>query len=102
MDIIGPMPNATRRGNRFILTIVDHATRYPEVIPLRNVETQTVAGALVNYRSRMGFPSEIITDLGTSHTSKLMKRLGRGGHSHKYPEALLQRDHPCAVCNKRG
>ncbi|XP_078246884.1 uncharacterized protein LOC144588290 [Pogona vitticeps] len=75
VDIIGPMPNATKRGNRFILTIVDHATRYLEAIPLRNIETQTVAEALVNYMSRMGFPSEIITDLGTSFTSRLMKRL---------------------------
>ncbi|XP_078235026.1 uncharacterized protein LOC144583991 [Pogona vitticeps] len=75
VDIVGPLPKATKRGNRFILTIVDHATRYPEAIPLPNIETNTVADALVGYMSRMGFASEIITDLGTSFTSKLMKRL---------------------------
>ena len=75
VDIVGPLPKATKRGNRFILTIVDHATRYPEAIPLSNIETNTVADALVGYMSRMGFASEIITDLGTSFTSKLMKRL---------------------------
>ncbi|XP_078233603.1 uncharacterized protein LOC144583544 [Pogona vitticeps] len=75
VDIVGPLPKATKRGNRFILTIVDHATRYPEAIPLTNIETNTVADALVGYMSRMGFASEIITDLGTSFTSKLMKRL---------------------------
>ncbi|XP_078250271.1 uncharacterized protein LOC144589471 [Pogona vitticeps] len=75
VDIVGPLPKATKRGNRFILTIVDHATRYPEAIPLTNIETNTVADALVGYMSRMGFVSEIITDLGTSFTSKLMKRL---------------------------
>ncbi|XP_078234983.1 uncharacterized protein LOC144583976 [Pogona vitticeps] len=75
VDIVGPLPKATKRGNRFILTIVDHATRYPKAIPLTNIETNTVADALVGYMSRMGFASEIITDLGTSFTSKLMKRL---------------------------
>ncbi|XP_078241009.1 uncharacterized protein LOC144586545 [Pogona vitticeps] len=75
VDIVGPLPKATKRGNRFILTIVDHATRYPEAIPLTNIETNTVADALVGYMSRMGFASEIITDLGTSFTSKLMKWL---------------------------
>ncbi|XP_078241957.1 uncharacterized protein LOC144586866 [Pogona vitticeps] len=75
VDIVGPLPKATKRGNRFILTIVDHATRYPEAIPLTNIETNTVADALVGYMSRMGFASEIITDLGASFTSKLMKRL---------------------------
>ena len=75
VDIVGPLPKVTKRGNRFILTIVDHATRYPEAIPLSNIETNTVADALVSYMSRMGFASEIITDLGASFTSKLMKRL---------------------------
>ncbi|XP_078233523.1 uncharacterized protein LOC144583518 [Pogona vitticeps] len=75
VDIVGPLPKATKRGNRFILTIVDHATRYPEAIPLTNIETNTVADALVGYMSRMGFASEIITDLGASFTAKLMKRL---------------------------
>ncbi|XP_078236495.1 uncharacterized protein LOC144584362 [Pogona vitticeps] len=88
VDIVGPLPKATKRGNRFILTIVDHATRYPEAIPLTNIETNTVADALVGYMSRMGFASEIITDLGTSFTSKLMKRLWQiCGIKHKETNA---------------
>ena len=37
MDIIGPLPR-TQRGNRFILTIVDCATRYPGAVALSSVE----------------------------------------------------------------
>ena len=31
MDVIGPLPR-TQRGNRFILTICDYATRYPDML----------------------------------------------------------------------
>ena len=33
MDIVGPLPRS-RSGNKYILTICDYATRYPEAIPL--------------------------------------------------------------------
>ena len=75
LDIVGPLPRVTQRGNRFILTIIDYATRYPEAVPLRNIETHTVADALLSYMSHMGFAFEIVTDLGSSFTSKLMQKL---------------------------
>ena len=34
LDIVGPLPK-TSRGHRYILFIVDYATRYPETLPLR-------------------------------------------------------------------
>ena len=30
VDLVGPLQPATDRGNRYILTLVDYATRYPE------------------------------------------------------------------------
>ena len=44
-------------------------------VPLRNIETESVAYALVNCMCRMGFVSEIVTDLGTSFSSKIMTQL---------------------------
>ena len=35
VDNVGPISPITDRGNRYILTCVDYATRYPEAIPLR-------------------------------------------------------------------
>ena len=75
IDIIGRLPKASRRGHHYLLTIVDFATRYPEAIPLRNIETETVASALISYMCRLGFAEQIVTDLGASFTSKLMQRL---------------------------
>ena len=65
MDVIGPLP-CTQRGNRFILTICDYATRYPEAIALHSVKAPRVAKELVNLFSRVGVPDEILTDQGTN------------------------------------
>ncbi|KAK3098044.1 hypothetical protein FSP39_015559 [Pinctada imbricata] len=42
MDIVGPLARS-KKGNRFILTIVDDATRYPEAFALKNCDTESVA-----------------------------------------------------------
>ncbi len=38
VDIVGPIFPATDRKNRYILTLVDYATRYPEAVPLPSIE----------------------------------------------------------------
>ena len=65
VDLISPFSPASLQGNRFVLTLVDYATRYPEAVPLKNAETETVAEALVNIFSRVGVPTEILSDQGT-------------------------------------
>ncbi|XP_033761966.1 uncharacterized protein K02A2.6-like [Pecten maximus] len=77
IDIIGPLQPATDRGNRYILTIVDYATRYPEAIALRGIETERVAEALVDVYSRVGIPREVLTDQGSQFTSELMREVSR-------------------------
>lgn len=47
VDIVGPLQPVTDRRNRYILTLVDYATRYPEAIPLRKIDTEQVAEALL-------------------------------------------------------
>ena len=46
VDLVGPLFPSTDKGNRYILTLVDYATRYSEVIALPNIETERVAEAL--------------------------------------------------------
>ena len=76
IDLVGPLiPSA--RGHRYILTVVDYATRYVEAVPLTGISTVEVAEQLVSIFSRVGFPLEMLSDLGTQLVSDLMKEVAR-------------------------
>ena len=76
IDIIGPL-SPPSDGNRYILTIIDQCTRFPEAIPLRDIETSTVAEALMSTFSRVGLPNRIHSDCGSNLTSAMMKEVYR-------------------------
>ncbi|GFR75793.1 Gypsy retrotransposon integrase-like protein 1 [Elysia marginata] len=65
MDTVGPINPPSEAGHRFILTLIDYATRYAEAVPLRKIDTETVAEALVDIYSRLGVPEEVLSDQGT-------------------------------------
>ena len=71
IDIIGPLPKS-KKGNRYILTLVDYATRYPEAVALSTIDTETIVDELIKICSRVGLPDEILTDQGLNFTSQLM------------------------------
>ena len=77
IDPIGPVSPLSEAGHRYILTLVDYATRYREAVPLKNIDTETVAEALVDIFSRLGIPEEILSDLGTQFVSDCMKEVAR-------------------------
>lgn len=60
--IVGPILPVTENKNRYIVTFIDYATRYPEAVPLPGIEAERVAEVLFNMFTRLGFPSEILTD----------------------------------------
>lgn len=72
MDMIGPLP-ATSLGHKYILTVCDYSTRYPEAIPLQTTTSIDVAKALVSIFARTGIPTEILTDRGSNFCSQLME-----------------------------
>lgn len=73
IDIIGPLPKCKDSGNRFVLTVLDLCTHYPEAIALREHTAAEVARALLTVFSHFGFPSELLSDNGTEFTSELMQ-----------------------------
>ena len=77
VDIVGPLVPITDKGNRYILTLVDYATRYPEAVALPSIETERVAEALVEVFCRVGFPREILTDRGAQFSSGVMAEMSR-------------------------
>ena len=46
-------------------------------MPLKNIDTETVAEALVDIFSRLGVPEEILSDLGTQFVSDCMREVTR-------------------------
>ncbi|KAI2655868.1 Retrovirus-related Pol polyprotein [Labeo rohita] len=76
MDLVGPLPKSAR-GHEHILVIVDYATRYPEAVPLRKATAKNIARELFMLFSRVGIPSEILTDQGTPFMSRLMADLAQ-------------------------
>ncbi|XP_076464736.1 uncharacterized protein LOC143296595 [Babylonia areolata] len=77
VDIVGPIAPASESGCRYILTMVDYATRYPEAVPLKDITSESVAEALFNMWTRTGIPSEVLTDRGTQFTSQVMQEVYR-------------------------
>jgi len=75
IDIVGPLPVCRDTGSRFILTIVDHCTHFPEALPLVTHEAVDVAKALVSVFSHFGFAREILSDCGSEFMSQLTKVL---------------------------
>jgi hypothetical protein len=46
LDVVGPLP-VTERGNKYLLSFVDHFTRYCDPIPIPKQDTETTARAFV-------------------------------------------------------
>ena len=71
VDIVGPIEPHSERKSRYILTMIDYATRYPEAVTLPGIETERVAEALVEMFSRVGIQDEILTDCGSQFTAEV-------------------------------
>ena len=76
IDLVGPLTPSSE-GHRYILTLIDCATRFPEAVPLKNIDTVTIAESLVSIFSRVGIPKEMLSDRGTQFKSDLMAEVNR-------------------------
>ena len=47
MDIVGPLNPASSAGHKYILTVIDWATGFPEAVPLKTIDSISVAEALL-------------------------------------------------------
>lgn len=76
IDVVGPLP--VSQGFKYLLTIVDRFTRWPEAIPLKETTTTAIASAFVyGWVARFGTPSEITSDRGPQFTSAMWSALAK-------------------------
>ena len=54
MDVVGPLPHS-HSGHPYVLVICDYATRYPEAIAMKTVDTEAVAEELLKLFSQLGY-----------------------------------------------
>ena len=73
MDTIGDFPR-TARGNRYILVLVDHATRFPAAKAVPKKSAAQVRQFLLETCAIFGFPRALLTDQGQEYVgSELME-----------------------------
>ncbi|GBO38295.1 Transposon Tf2-6 polyprotein [Araneus ventricosus] len=100
IDVVGKLPRSTDKKN-FILTVIDHYSRYLEAYPLQNITSRTIINCLNKYFANFGLPKFLITDNATNFISnEMVEFLDRLNIQHRkssiyYPMAngLLERAH---------
>ena len=76
IDILGPLNPRTKRGNLYVLVMVDYFTKWLEVAPMTDMKAETVARKFMNrwvYHWRI--PQQLHSDQGTQFESDLFKDL---------------------------
>ncbi|XP_045539290.1 uncharacterized protein LOC123722212 [Papilio machaon] len=72
VDHLGPFVRS-RLGNCYLLVIVDGFTKFVNITAVKNTRSLTTIKVLKDHFSYFGVPTRLITDRGTSFTSKTFK-----------------------------
>jgi hypothetical protein len=75
LDVVGPLP-VIDNGNKYLLTFVDHFTRFREAIPIPTQEAEVIARKFVmRIITQFGVPKKLLTDRGAAFMSVLMREV---------------------------
>lgn len=75
VDIVGPLPTSPQ-GNRYLVTMIDRVTRWPEAIPTDDITAEAVAKIVYeNWITRFGCPIYLTSDQGRQFESQLFAKL---------------------------
>ncbi|KAL2099462.1 hypothetical protein ACEWY4_005942 [Coilia grayii] len=100
VDCVGPLKK-TKKGNEYLLTIMDVTTRFSEAIALRSIKARPVIEAQLQFFSKFGLPREVQTDRGSNFSSgvfqEVMSELGirqvMSSAYHPQSQGALERCH---------
>jgi transposase InsO family protein len=75
IDVTGKHPRSSR-GNEYIITVIDHFTKFAEAFPVPNHQAVTVARVLCEQLfSRYGPPIQLLSDNGPEFKSRLIEEV---------------------------
>jgi hypothetical protein len=63
IDIVGEMSDVPE-SKRFVITLIDHHSRWPDINFCRNVTSRVVISFLIDMFIRHGIPDTVVTDNG--------------------------------------
>lgn len=76
-DIVGPLP-ITADNYRYLVTIIDRQTGWPEAFPVKEITAEVIAKTIFEgWIVRFGCPSLITSDQGTQYESKIFANLAK-------------------------
>ena len=64
-------------GNQYLVSIVDHFSRFIEIYPVVDLTAKEFAICLVQWIGRYGAPKELVTDKGTQFANDIINELCR-------------------------
>ena len=69
VDFVGPFPKD--QEFRYVLTMMDRTTPWPEAVPIKDVTSNTILQAFINpWIARFGVPRTVMSDRGAQFTSQ--------------------------------
>lgn len=69
VDHMGPLVT-TKKCNKYVLAIIDNLTKFVQLEAVKNTKTDTTITRIERFIERFGSPGRIISDRGTSFTSR--------------------------------
>lgn len=76
LDILGPL-SMSESGNKYVLTVIDHFTKYSVFFALSDITADTISAKLLQVITVFGVPQAILTDLGRNFQSQLFSSLAK-------------------------
>jgi hypothetical protein len=77
IDIVGKIIRASAENHSYILTIMDAATHFVVAVPLRKIDSVTVAESFLSKCDLLGYPRNVICDNGSNLTADIVKEIYR-------------------------
>jgi hypothetical protein len=75
IDIVGEIHPPSAEGHRYILCFTDACSHFPFAIPLKRIDSVSVAEALLSKFSIFGHPKRVISDNAPDLTSDILKEI---------------------------
>ena len=100
MDLVGPLP-LTEAGNRFLLVMVDHLSRFCALEPLRTKSAEDVADGVVKICAFLNFPRVILSDNAKEFRCTTMAKLAK---HHGFTNHYTAVYHPASngLCERKN